>query len=298
MPVVSARRGMTLVEVLVVISIIATLFGLLLPAVQRVREAADRSDCANRLRQIGLALHQCHDSHGVFPEGVGPDTKQSQYPFLGWQAHLLPYVEQVGLWRDMQRAYQKDRSPFNNPPHTGLGTVVRTFICPSDGRVGRSQIVEEKYQVAFTSFLGVQGADQTSRDGLLFMGSAVRLADVRDGTSNTIIVGERPPSSDLFAGWWYAGQGYGGRRGTADMVLGVRERNLRGSAFYGCEVGPYSFRQGNLNNPCDVYHFWSLHPGGAHFLFVDGSTRLLAYTADPVMPALASRSGGEAADAP
>jgi prepilin-type processing-associated H-X9-DG protein len=107
--------------------------------------------------------------------------------------------------------------------------------------------------------------------------------------------GERPPSADFWYGWWYAGYGQAGT-GSADMLLGVRERNLGGPFVSDCPAGPYHFREGRADNQCDLFHFWSLHPGGAHFLFADGSVRFLAYSADAILPALATRAGGEPVD--
>jgi prepilin-type processing-associated H-X9-DG protein len=150
--------------------------------------------------------------------------------------------------------------------------------------------------VAFTIYLGVEGISQFTQDGMLFLDSTVRLTDALDGLSNTLLVGERPPSTDEVWGWWYAGEGQG-KDGSGDMVLGVRERNtyIPGT----CPKGPYHYGPGNLYNQCDCLHFWSLHPGGgANFLFGDGAIRFVAYSADPIMPALATRAGGEAVDLP
>jgi prepilin-type processing-associated H-X9-DG protein len=112
------------------------------------------------------------------------------------------------------------------------------------------------------------------------------------------VAGERPPSADFWYGWWYAGFGQAGT-GSGDMLLGVRERNRGGYIYtYFCAPGPYSFSPGRFDNQCDLFHFWSPHPGGAHFLFGDGSARFLGYAADPILPALATRAGGEVAALP
>ncbi len=125
------------------------------------------------------------------------------------------------------------------------------------------------------------------------MGSKVRFADIVDGTSNTLLAGERPPSPDFWFGWWYAGAGEAGT-GAGDMVLGARELNVNASTYTAaCPVGPYSFKPGKIQEMCDVFHFWSLHDGGANFLFCDGSVRFLTYSADSILPALATRAGGE-----
>jgi prepilin-type processing-associated H-X9-DG protein len=115
------------------------------------------------------------------------------------------------------------------------------------------------------------------------------MADISDGTNTTLAVGERPPSAYLDFGWWYPGWGQG-KDGSADMVLGAQERNSTNRA---CPPGPYQFLQGKVADPCAMFHFWSLHPGGANFLFADGSARFLSYEADTILPALATRAGGE-----
>jgi prepilin-type N-terminal cleavage/methylation domain-containing protein/prepilin-type processing-associated H-X9-DG protein len=290
------RRGFTLTELLVVIAITAVLIGLLLPAVQKVRDAAFRADCANNLRQIGTALHSYHGTHGALPPGCSFQNGRDPSPHLSWCARLLPFLEQEPLWRETERAFAQERF-FQRPPHTALEVVVPVFICPADGRV-RVPRDFRRFKAAFTSYLGVEGVNQSSRDGVLFLDSRVRLADVTDGTSNTLMVGERPPSANLTAGWWYAGWGQD-KDGSVDMVLGVRERNTGGYYRTDCPPGPYGLGPGRLSDPCAAFHFWSLHSGGgAHFLFADGAVRFLRYSAAPVMPALATRAGGESVEVP
>jgi prepilin-type processing-associated H-X9-DG protein len=285
---------LTLIETLVVVGILAALLGLILPGVQRVRESASRMQCGSNLRQIGLGLHGYHDTYRVLPPGIRVST--DPYPFLGWPARLLPYVEQQALWQQAQKDYAQ-QPRFWDPPaqHAGLRTVLPLFICPSDGRRD-GWVMPEDGSAAFTHYLGVIGRNIVTRDGLLYLDSQVALRDVLDGTSNTLMVGERPPSPDNRFGWWYAGVGQEGD-GDADMILGVE--GFRTTFRYPtCPIGPYHFSPGQSSNVCDTLHFWSQHSGGAYFLFADGSLHFLSYSAAPLMPALASRAGREAVTLP
>ena len=288
------RHGFTLIELLVAIAIIAVLVGLTLSAVQNVRAAAARAKCANNLRQLGLALHHHHDTRHLLPPGMVTDPKGAVPPYIGWQFHILPFIEQEPLWRTSMAVFPSNRYPFTNPPHIGLATIIPTYLCPSDSRVF-STPSPRGYPVALTSYVGVAGFSYRRPNGVLFVDSTIRFAEIADGLSNTLLVGERPPSSDLRYGWWYAGVGQD-LEGSADMFLGVRERTARN--FYGCWEGPYHFGPGRLDNPCDALHFWSLHAGGANFLFGDGSVRFLTYSVDSILPALATRAGGEAISLP
>ena len=280
--------GFTLIELLVVIAILGVLIGLIVPAVQQIRSRADRVSCSNNLRQLGLALHAYHDTYHAFPPGLSSPTADSSFPFLSWNARVLPFLEQANLWRDVQAAYALDRNFLNVPPHAHRSTVVPVFSCPSDPRAS-SPSTKLAMPIAFTSYLGVCGTDCPSGDGVLFLDSRVRIADIRDGTSNTLLLGERPPSADERFGWWYAGWGQA-QDGSAEMVLGVTERNVSDPR---CWSGPYAFGPGRFDNQCDCYHFWSPHVGGGSFLFADGAVRFLMYSIQPAMPALATRQGGE-----
>ncbi len=288
-----SRRGFTLVELLVVIAILAVLIGLLLPAVQKVREAANRARCVNNLKQVGLALHHYHDTHRVLPPGISHKDGADPHPFMSWNTRLLPFLEQPGLWSQAQQAYARTRHFLSDPPHP-ISAVVPVYTCPSDGRTAVAA-THPGVRTGLTSYLGVEGTNQFRHDGLLFLDSQVRFADITDGLSNTLMVGERPPSADLRLGWWYAGWGQN-RDGSAEMLLGVLERNF--GRYEGvCPPGPFPFGRGRVSDPCAAFHFWSLHPGGANFLLADGSVHFLAYSAAPRMPALATRRGGETAAA-
>lgn len=291
------RRGSSLIELLVVLAIISVLLGLLLSAVQQVRATAARLHCLSKLRQLALALHVRHDTHARFPPGLSLAAEQGRYPYVGWPAFLLPYLEQSALSARINDAFSFDPNPmdlYSCPQQQALlGVPLTVLACPADPRVPGPALIG--VPICFTSYLGVQGTNQSSRDGLLYLDSAVRLTDVTDGTSHTLLLGERPPSADQRFGWWYRGWGQQ-KEGSAEMVLGVRERNTIGGR-YPCPPGPYHFTVGRPDNQCDMFHFWSQHPGGAGFAFADGSVRFLTYGADRVFPALATRAGGEVAPA-
>lgn len=298
------RYGISLVELLVVLGLISILLGLTLPAVQSTRAAAARVSCQNHLKQIGIALHACHGVHGRFqpmpqqppvPGVLGHDP----YHLLSWQAVLLPFLEQNHLWELSVQACREESLPFHNPPHVGYATVIPVYGCPADSRLSKPLRDPGSGQmVAYSSYVGVVG-DTIRGRGVFSYDIGTRLSDITDGTSHTLMVGERPPPDSLQAGQWYSGVTDGRfdvERGPDGFLY------TRGPAFpnhYSC---PYhalpDFGPGRLSNPCDRYHFWSLHPGGANFLFADGSVRYLPYRASAILPALATRAGGEVVELP
>jgi prepilin-type processing-associated H-X9-DG protein/prepilin-type N-terminal cleavage/methylation domain-containing protein len=294
------RGGLSLVELLVVLAIIALLVGLTLPAVQKVRASAARTRCQNNLKQLALALHQYHDRHSALPAGFTPADGRPRSMRLGWHPRVLPYIEQEPLWQSVLQAYATDPKPHtsDHPPHRAVQrTPVPAFYCPADPRPQLGSPADTQLVVAFTSYMGVIGTDKLAPGGTLFLRSSVKLTDIRDGTSGTLLIGERPPPPSLLYGWWYGGIGHDGE-GSAEVLLGVRELNHSPLGLGGCPYGPYSFRPGDFQDNCSRFHFWSPHPGGAHFAFADGSVRFLRYSADDILPALATRAGGEAVSVP
>jgi prepilin-type N-terminal cleavage/methylation domain-containing protein/prepilin-type processing-associated H-X9-DG protein len=305
----ASRAGFSLVEVLVVIGIIAILIGLLLPAVQKVRAAAARMQCQNNLRQIGLGLHNYHDARGSLPAGVSMTVP---YSYWSWMAQLLPFLEQESVWSQAYTwattaDHQYDPWPWGDywidpptPANPVLGIPIKTFQCPADSNSMQVTRIDmgngNLQQVAFTSYLGVAGTEgdhEGDQDGVLFFHTTVRFAEITDGLSNTLMVGERPPSWDLEHGWWFAGSGWDGS-GDGDVVLGARD--YRYGDDVECPESSVGFQPGHFKNRCDQVHFWSQHSGGANFLLGDGSVRFYDYGMNSVLPALCTRAGGEVVD--
>jgi prepilin-type N-terminal cleavage/methylation domain-containing protein/prepilin-type processing-associated H-X9-DG protein len=286
------RGGLTLIEVVIVLAIYALLMALVLPAVMRVRALADRLNCAGRLRQAAMALHLYHQDYHDFPPGCTSDRPNQLYPHMTWMTRALPYLEQDALWNQALNAYAMALF-VQAPPHQPiLGKPLRLFACPADPRVGTPRAYRE-FSAGYTSYLGVLGTDYRTNDGVLFLDSHVAIDHIYDGASNTLLIGERPPSSDGHLGWWYAGWGQR-KTGSLDSTLGVAERNDHQRYQGRCPPGPYSFETGRVADPCAMFHFWSLHPLGANFAFADGSARFLHYAAArPLMQALASRDGSD-----
>jgi prepilin-type N-terminal cleavage/methylation domain-containing protein/prepilin-type processing-associated H-X9-DG protein len=295
----ASRRGFTLLELLVVIAIIAVLIGLLVPAVQKVREAAARTQCVNNLKQIGLALHNYHGTANSFPSGyvsnfdsAGNDTG----PGWGWASLILPQMEQQNLYSAIQLTQNVEAAA------NGGGRVrpVKSYVCPSDSVPPTWTAM--KYDpagnplgpicdVASASYVGVFGISEPGVDGegIFFRNSAIRIADITDGTSQTLMVGERsfrwcqatwtgmipgavmvpPPNSPAAAGEW----------NSAGFILGHTFEGNGGPGSPGTEVNGFSSR----------------HAQGSNFLFADGHVQFLRVSMDhQVYKALSTRAGGEA----
>ena len=281
-------RGFTLIELLVVIAVIGLLIALLLPAVQAAREAARRVQCTNNLKQYGLALHAYHDVHQVFPIGNVVD--------MGWtfQSMLLPYLEQQNVYKLIDYRYQGNptdpRGPcfqfsaslYLSPSKDPGNRVLPVDICPSDPNSGRIWHVDAAYWGfhGTTNYMGVIGTSSNvnynTDNGILFYGSSIGLRDVTDGTSDTIIMGERGNDASLYWGWCYCAFGQDGF-GQGDNLLSTQQ-----------PFGP-GLPDGNSD-----LHFWSYHPGGGMFLWTDGSVRFLSYNiAYSTYQAISTRAGGE-----
>jgi prepilin-type N-terminal cleavage/methylation domain-containing protein/prepilin-type processing-associated H-X9-DG protein len=311
---VSPRRcirqaGFTLVELLVVIAITAVLIGLLLPAVMKVREAANRMGCLSNLKQIALATHAYHDVEGRLPVNTLPGPwgpYGSSTKAWSWLARLLPYVEQDNL-------YRQGNIP-NNTLYDSRDVVaaqIRLLLCPSDAS-SRGGPRSDEADLGFlsppnilagqTNYKGVSGANwmwgddrwhnpgtNGSADGLnqgdgLFYrsdwSSPKRLTDVADGASSTLMVGEDVPAKNQWCAWPHAN-----------------------SAVGTCAIAPNARRPDGTEYPptdwTNIYSFRSRHPGGLQFALVDGSARFLSDAIDlKVYRALATIRGGEVVTPP
>ena len=292
-----SRRAFTLVELLVVIAIIAILIALLLPAVQKVREAAMRSQCQNNLKQIGLALHNYHSDHGTFPPGGTTVGGQG----LAFHVLILPYVEQDNLYKqfNLNQAY----GGATNKP---LGLVrVPIYLCPLPAQGLRSEASFEfvnnappwashyignmgpndrpsggtRYDVTLTN--SPQGG--VARQGVLGYDTKIRVTDIIDGSSNTFLVGEmstvRPGGLSMGRRAWTRGCWSGS---DLQCTSARNVANAMNTVWY------------NGSNNFNNVSFGSMHPGGTHWLFGDASVRFMSEsTSMAVYLATASRDGGE-----
>ncbi len=328
----TSRLGFTLIELLVVIAIIAILVALLLPAVQQAREAARRSQCKNNLKQMGLAMHNYHDTHNCFPFAhfVGTDLNVS-----GWGVQILPFIEQPALF-DMwdPRVPAMDQAPAIFPALAAQATqnlqVIRTplqvFMCPSTsandvhdyGMPANSAgsgvpPVDLSWTAARSDYISINGVRGIFSDiayagapapgnrtgalhgvGLLSSRSVSRFRDISDGTSNTFLLGERVGGSDIY------------RRGQIDDTLSSTMGGGNGGAW-GDFLNGEHWPEGSLadgtpgGGPCIMNcsnirstGFMSFHAGGAQFVMADGSVRFISENIGAyTFAALITRAGGE-----
>lgn len=310
MPLRRSCRAFTLIELLVVIAIISVLIGLLLPAVQKVREAANRLSCRNNLKQLALAVHTFHDANERFPPGrygapfgIGADSKA-----WSWLALLLPFMEQGNT-------YAQGGIPEATLRQSATRDLqIKSFLCPSDTAISVGARTDagnlSGLRVGQTNYKGVSGSgwgddltgigpffntDWRNRgangsfdglaqgDGLLYRSDTnrrLRLTDVQDGTSNTLLVGEDIPEKNVWCSWPYANNAYG----TCAIPPNVRRAD------------------GTEYNPSDWQNTWSFrsrHPGGLQFAMADGSVHFVQNAISLLIyRALATANGGEVASVP
>jgi prepilin-type N-terminal cleavage/methylation domain-containing protein/prepilin-type processing-associated H-X9-DG protein len=260
----TGRPGFTLIELLVVIAIIAVLIALLLPAVQAAREAARRIQCVNNLKQIGLALHGYHDASNTFPAGgwIGPALN------MGWSAVVLPWLEQRQVYDGLNLSF-----PYGNAVNSTAGhTVLNVYLCPTEPRKSLwNRDLGDLWDYADADYGGMYGPrglgnptfNNNPPSGPLVFNKIYSLAQITDGTSQTILVGEDP---EAIHAMWISGHNL------FDQCCPI---NARPPFEYGEELT-------------------SNHPGGVNTLFADGSVHFLKNSIAPVpLAALCTRSLGE-----
>jgi prepilin-type N-terminal cleavage/methylation domain-containing protein/prepilin-type processing-associated H-X9-DG protein len=308
------RRAFTLIELLVVIAIIAILIGLLLPAVQKVREAAARAQCLNNLKQLGLALHNFHDTHGVFPASgwttTGPGNPAGK--FVGWRPLTLPFIEQENL----QKLYDFKENWWDGTNPTAAAVPVKTYQCPSvPTRKEVLSAIAKPPRPAMTfanpiaptdyeAVMGVQPSainphlptpryDANNRFAIMHRNSRVKMTDVTDGTSGTVMViecGARPlvyrnrtamPALDNDQGI-----GWADSEGPFSLDGAAADGSAEGCGpAGGCTA---AMNKKNDNEP------YSFHTGGSNVLFADGHVQFVKDGIPlPVFAALCTRAAGE-----
>jgi prepilin-type N-terminal cleavage/methylation domain-containing protein/prepilin-type processing-associated H-X9-DG protein len=306
-----SRPAFTLIELLVVIAIIGVLIALLLPAVQQAREAARRISCNNNLKQVGLALHNYAEAHGVFPPGYSSlwkrDGSDPGYadddvgPGWAWGSMILPQLEQSSLWSSINFSLTMTY-PQNN---TAQLSRINTYLCPSDTTritvpVRDGTNTQTIYTVGTGNYVGMFGTGEIgdapgAGKGMFYRNSRTTFADLQDGSSQTLAVGER--SHNLSYVTW-TGRAVGGYLfKTSSFEGGTDQFAVDPEESFTMVLGPVGLEDlpRTPNHPrAHVEDYWSRHPGGVNFLFGDGSVRFVKNTIAPtVYQALATRSGRE-----
>jgi len=293
------RHGFTLIELLVVIAIIAVLIGLLLPAVQKVREASARSQCQNNLHQIAVACHTFESANGRFPSGVNmPGQEAFGWPvapdpgkWYGLHVALFPYYEQDNLQNSLTLTVANPHG-VNCVGQNSVGaTSVKILVCPSDGAMPTPAVGNDgNLYFGLVSYGGCAGTSATNtngnsslKNGIFYMNSSVRISDIKDGTSGTLLFGERSrlnlpatSSSQALGGWAWCNQ-----FAQEDNTMNTSEP-----------------MEGIQNH--DLNQFGSQHSGGniSNFAFADGSVKSISKNISIVIfQRISTRAGHEVVDA-
>ena len=302
----SRKSGFTLIELLVVIAIIAVLIALLLPAVQQAREAARRSQCKNNPKQLGLAIHNYHDTHRVFPVG-GFQAGAGIGNGLGWQVMVLPYFDQAPLYN---RFNFSGTTSGNNPSNIISSNIalavqpIATLQCPSSSKLVNPDETSGGSPTSVSHYIGVMGPTSSltnpvtgtaypldtsnmsfggyATSGILLRNRVTRMRDVSDGTSNTLLLGEISWNAANCWRMWV--------RGCATDGACVSIRNIA----TGINLTPWN-NSSNFNN----VSFGSMHTGGAQFATADGSVHFISENISmTIYAAMATREAGEAINTP
>lgn len=311
------RRAFTLIELLVVIAIIAILIGLLLPAVQKVREAAARAKCSNNLKQIGIALHMYHDAYQKFPWGVNDKGSDSTgtISLPPWGVMILPYIEQQNLYNRFNVAVAFNTPPNNtnatDPTQNPAATSVKTYQCPSSPSQG--VVYQDNWDnnpnaygpysgspswtVSATDYIGISGVlgrlTNTYASGLSFSHTGilnddrqVKMLDITDGTANTWMVGEQGGAPNVY--------------GAGPKILASPPYDPSSTGMYISGNGWADANNGNQwfggssfdgtnpigGGPCiincsNIQGVFAFHTQGANFVYADGHVQFVKQSLDP-----------------
>ncbi len=305
-------RGFTLVELLVVIAIIGILIALLLPAVQAAREAARRSQCSNNLKQLGLAVHNYHDTFKVFPPGVVAARLNAGTTFptnMSWMPLLLPFMEQAPLYDQLQ-PYIVTRASSNFPSAI-MNTVIAGLTCPSDPNKGKKTTIHgeadpppDNNDGFCGNYLLCNGSEQVTEgtggnsfrmNGMFYYLSNTNMAMVIDGTSNTVMSAEVlvvPETSTSHRDW--RGRYYRAEHLSSIFSTYLPPNTTSADLCRTCQAGSPYYAPCTASTPTQVLYARSRHPGGVQAGLADGSVRFVSETVNTATwQAAGTREGHE-----